>query len=796
MKRLAITSLWGLLALLQPAIALPRHLIEPRHEPHHGEHHHTKKCVSNGYLYHSGTSYLMSGKSYIIHCGKNSKNEAFDSLNIPSGGFSACSESCGFAFDCGGFSFIGVAESGVCHLKNGLGELTGAADDCVTGVLDPDGKGIQPEPWNGPVPYFDPFDPAVWSGASSYASGPDASSYGSLPSSYPSVPSSYISAVPSYSSVPSSYPSIPASSVSSPSTSLSAYTSPPPSPTSAPIPTPSAVYQCLQTVHDSGKIYRGGNGSPYELQCGEDHYGGDLAAAGSATFLGCVDICNANPECIGYSYLGATCYLKKYLNAPNSNPAVDFALNLDRNATAKPPPSSTSEAVKSPTATPTPEPGSCGYIAAKGDKTYTDSDNEQYTIECSTDHNGGDIGAVGAKDFVGCMDACDKKDKCIAFSWVGGNGPGTCYLKGTVTDTEHDVYVDYAYKKTPTYIPGSSSSSASSYGSESTGAVVISSPEPYTTPTPVAPTSTYVPPTSYVSLPSASSYETSDGDGVLTVTVTSYTGSATSYKGSATPSSFSKKSIVHPQPDPDFPWPLWPNPTKLPPTKSQHHHPPSVHNPPPIPEPATAYTSPTYTKTAWVTSATPTPNPPNGPPPGLPDWPIPFGKPPFDRPGGPLPKPPNGPPPVPIGKPPNIPPPGPPRNPLNGRPFDQPPNIPPPGPPRNPLNGRPFDQPPDIPYGYDLPPFGPRKGSPPNPYDGPDIPYFGKGPRFPPNKRRSIPDEPTKTYTKEPLMPTSVGDSAYCDELRSRKPKKLRVEVLEGDYKFIGMWLRDPTRGQ
>jgi hypothetical protein len=154
MKRLAITSLWGLLALLQPAIALPRHLIEPRHEPHHGEHHHTKKCVSNGYLYHSGTSYLMSGKSYIIHCGKDSKNEAFDSLDIPSGGFSACSESCGFAFDCGGFSFIGVAESGVCHLKNGLGELTGAADGCVTGFLDPDGKGIQPEPWNGPVPYF------------------------------------------------------------------------------------------------------------------------------------------------------------------------------------------------------------------------------------------------------------------------------------------------------------------------------------------------------------------------------------------------------------------------------------------------------------------------------------------------------------------------------------------------------------------------------------------------------------------------------------------------------------------
>lgn len=700
MKQLATASLLGLLALMQPTIAAP-HNFKP---------HHANTCVSNGRLYHSGTSYLMSGKSYIIHCGRDSTSEAFKSLELPSGGFSACSESCGLAFDCGGFSFTGAAESGVCHLKNGLGDLTGAVGDCVTGLLDPDGNGIEPEPWTAPEPWLPPQPepvPTIYPGSGGYGStsltvsSPVASSYGSVPSSPASVASSYVSGNTGY---PSSAPA-----VSSPSLSLPAYTSPVVIPTSAIAPIPSALDQCQQTVKDSGAIYRGGNGSPYELGCGEDHYGGDLTAVGSDTFLGCIDICNANLECIGYSYLGRNCYLKKYLNAGNTNPAVNFALNLDRNITAKPLPSSTSAAATSPMGTAAAAPGSCGYIAANGTNTYTNSDNAQYTIQCGTDHNGGDIGAVGAKDFVGCMDACDKKDKCIAFSWVGGNGPGTCYLKGTVTDIEHDVYVDYAYKKTPTDIPAPSSSSAASYGGESTSAGVIGSLAPPATSVSLS--------SSYPSVSPVSSYASSDSDGVVTVTVTSYTGSATA-------SSTSTNRIIHPQPSPKFPWPLWPNPTKLPPTKAPHHHPPPVYNPLPLPEPAlaTSYTSQANIRTAWVTSASPTPFVPDVPRPNSPD-----------------------------------------------------------GPPSHPFGVPPLDQP---------------NGLRPNPYGVPRIPFYGEPPFFPPNVRRSVPDEPTKTYTKKPLEPTSVGDSAYCDQLRSQKPKKLHVEVTHGDYKFNNMWVRDPTRGQ
>lgn len=706
MKQLATTSLMGLLALLQPTIAAPRHLMKPFH---------ANSCVSNGFLYHSGTSYLMSGNSYTIHCGRDSTSPPFSSVEMASGGFSACSESCGFAFECGGFSWIGSVESGICHLKNGFGGLAGAAGDAVTGFLDPDGNGIEPEPWSegGPGPWSEP-EPATQTAsvpdpvASSYvpAASSPASSPASVASSYGSVASSHTPDTMGTSSL--------APIVSTLSPSLPAYTSPLASAT----PTTPILGQCQQTVKNSGNIYRGGNGSPYELECGEDHYGGDLAAAGSATFLGCIDICNANPECIGYSYLGGVCYLKKYLNTANTNPAVNFALNLDRNSTAKPPSSSTSVAVTSPTATPAAAPGSCGYIAKDGAKTYRDSDHAEYTIQCGTDHNGGDIGAVGAKDFVGCMDACDKKDKCIAFSWVGGNGPGTCYLKGTVTDTESDVYVDYAYKKTPTDLPPPSSTSAASYGGESTSAIVVSSPAP-------AEPATSAAPTSYASVPTAPSYATSDSDTSVVEIVT-----VTSYTGSATPSSSSKQQIVYPQPNTRFPWPLWPNPTKLPPTKSKQRHPNTL----------------------------PTPNPPDVPPPNLPGWPLEI--------------PPRGPPRVPFGRPP--------WNPIGVPPpipdFNHPPNRPFGVPPPNPPNGPPFD------------PYDPNGPPPFNP--------FGKPPFFPPNVRRSVPEEPTKTFTKKPLAPTAVGDSEYCDELREQTPMKLRCEVLEGDHKFDNMWIKDPIRSQ
>ena len=623
MVQLALTSLLGFLALLQPTTAAPQRNVGASD---------TTTCVADGKLYYSGRSYKMFGGSYIVRCAKDSTGQTSSSQSVTHGGFSVCVESCERTKGCGGFSYVGSEEAGTCYFKSDVGGYTTASDDLVSCWKDPNGDGGEPEP----VP-------------SSRSSSHGPSSTGS--STHSSVFSSSTWAHTSHSS---------SGSVVSSSTTHASYTS-------AATPTSPAAGQCQQAIKTYGDVYRSGKGSAYQLECGEDHYGGDLTSVGSKTFLGCVDICNAKPECIGYAYTPETCFLKKFLTGTKISAGVDFAINIDRNSTAKPGPSTTASAPSStsPTVKPAAKTGSCAYFAANDAKTYTDANNAKYTIQCGTDHNGGELGRANAKDFVGCMDACDKKDKCIAFAWTGGNGPGTCYLKGSITKSEPHADVDYAYKDAATYIPASSST----WG-----------------------------------FPSST-----ESGGVHTVTVTSYTSSATpsitsvssweSYTSSATPSSPSTKEHHHDYHDhphdhphhhphhhhshhnPHWIWTrFWPHHhpkshhyhhhhTKSEDehhhhTKSHHHHP---HHTTHTESTATDYVSESSTLTNWVTSVSPS----------------------------------------------------------------------------------------STPSGI-----------------------------------------PTRTYTKQPIMPTSVGDKAYCDELRTQKPKKLRAEVLHGDWKFNHMWVQDPTRSK
>lgn len=65
--------------------------------------------------------------------------------------------------------------------------------------------------------------------------------------------------------------------------------------------------------------------------------------------------------------------------------------------------------------------------------TWTDNNNQQYTIACGSDYQGS--GAVyAAQSFENCMEICDNYSgdnnlRCVAVSFVGGNGAGTCYIK-------------------------------------------------------------------------------------------------------------------------------------------------------------------------------------------------------------------------------------------------------------------------------------------------------------------------------------------------------------------------------
>lgn len=304
--------------------------------------------------------------------------------------------------------------------------------------------------------------------------------------------------------------------------------------------TPPAKTECQQSVDDHGQVYVSPNSmSDYELSCNTDHYGGDLEHVGSDSFLGCSGVCDANPDCIGYAYTPGNCYLKRTFTQQEVSTNVDFAINVQRNQTARP----YQEPAKAASAE-----GSCGFYdnsdrplrgdipqdmpspVAKSDATLPQRPvGAEYKFNCGTDHPGGDIGAVGAKTFDGCVGLCDVTDGCIGFAWLGGNGPGTCYLKGTITSGETNSKVDFASKDTPTKkIPVETSTPVVVPTSSFVFAPPPSSSSPPVEPSAAPTTSEQAPPTTSSSVVPETPSESSTPLGTVTETRTVWTMTGTS----------------------------------------------------------------------------------------------------------------------------------------------------------------------------------------------------------------------------------------------------------------------------
>jgi hypothetical protein len=258
---------------------------------------------------------------------------------------------------------------------------------------------------------------------------------------------------------------------------------------------PPAKTECQQNIDDHGEIYISPiSNSEYKLACNTDHYGGDLDHVGSQSFLGCSGVCDSNPDCIGYAYTPGNCWLKKTYTRKEVSTDVDFALNIKRNLTAAPhmdPPK------------PKPATGSCGYYDDRdfplGSKDASAPPSE-YQYKCGRDHPQGDIGVVGAKTFDSCVGFCDTTKDCIGFAWVGGNGPGTCYLKGRITPGEANSNVDFASKnpkpkvETSTEVVASTSVIPSTSVVVSTSVSVVAPPPSSSAPPPPPPSSSSPPP--------------------------------------------------------------------------------------------------------------------------------------------------------------------------------------------------------------------------------------------------------------------------------------------------------------
>ncbi|KAI7014941.1 hypothetical protein KC355_g4506 [Hortaea werneckii] len=245
-----------------------------------------------------------------------------------------------------------------------------------------------------------------------------------------------------------------------------------------PVSTPNGG-SCSALAAQNG-TYTDENGNTYQVRCGYDYSGPNLATAGVSSYSKCFAACDAVKSCVSFSYLGdsggGTCYLKGYTTgAPSSG--VDGAQLISGPSgpsSGSPTQSSTAgtsvasetgtQSVSSSTATSTATPGSAS-CQQLGDE-YTDASNRTYTVQCGFDHQGGDLKAVSSNSFQGCFPQCDAIAGCVGFAYVGGSGPGTCYLKNQITTGNANSNVDFAFTNT-TSSSTSSQASGTATGSAS-----------------------------------------------------------------------------------------------------------------------------------------------------------------------------------------------------------------------------------------------------------------------------------------------------------------------------------------
>ncbi|KAJ3961624.1 hypothetical protein N0V92_001676 [Colletotrichum tropicale] len=146
----------------------------------------------------------------------------------------------------------------------------------------------------------------------------------------------------------------------------------------------------------NGVDYAGANGN-FEIDCGVDYAGADIAALQVASFEDCIKACHNDPRCVyvSYSHIGKTCWTKDRLTTPNPVEAIWTAKKVVK---------------EKPTSQVT-----CVGNAADG-TTYK-ATKSSFQILCGVDDGGGDIGASQYDTFEEYMKACDAEDRCVDVSY-------------------------------------------------------------------------------------------------------------------------------------------------------------------------------------------------------------------------------------------------------------------------------------------------------------------------------------------------------------------------------------------
>lgn len=338
-------------------------------------------CSANGVTYYTGQQVTMDGLTYTIRCSTDNSQGAYDIVGVNSGGFSKCFSACAASPQCRGWTFSGV-DFGNCYLKVAEGTYS-PADETIISVFLVDSR-------------------------------PDTGAMSKQSSSTASVAAT--SSAATSSNAPSSTPS-------------------------------GSGFDCAAVASNNGSFtpYTNSNVKQYNIACNHEVGGSFLDVIAANTFGDCFPICDKMSGCAGFAWLQdngpGNCYLKTGFNPLNTigDSNADVAIMVSQlNGGIPDQPSGSGSATASASATASSTP-------AIGCSTFDTSKYPDYTLECLTDRNGGNLVALQSQSFDGCFPLCKQRTGCIGFSYAGGTGPGTCYLKQELVAPNANANVDTAY---------------------------------------------------------------------------------------------------------------------------------------------------------------------------------------------------------------------------------------------------------------------------------------------------------------------------------------------------------------
>lgn len=247
-------------------------------------------------------------------------------------------------------------------------------------------------------------------------------------------------------------------------------------------------------------VNRGSNA--YTIKCASDSSRGSYTSTYPLhSYLDCLNLCGeaANTGCTAFTYVGNSngngsgiCYLKSvsgtFSSAPNNyisgvlsanNSSGSSASQAASSVSSGPTISSSAAALSSSSVLPLASPSAELCPDAASQSFVTSQGGSLYFMRCSSDTNIGSYSnSKASASWKDCMNSCDGDSRCVAFTYVGGNGgdgSGICWYKDALGS---------AVTAGPNYVAGFLSVKAQSSGASisglTTGNLAVSSVSPTT----------------------------------------------------------------------------------------------------------------------------------------------------------------------------------------------------------------------------------------------------------------------------------------------------------------------------